>query len=53
MANTKGEKELKRAWPHESGLELTDKHEGRQSNLVPQGHLGVKSLVRRIDKYGL
>ena len=36
MANTVGEKELKTDWPHESGLELEDKHEGRKMHLEPE-----------------
>jgi len=46
MANTSGEKELKRDWPHISGIEEGDKHEGRQINLVPQ----EKSLVLKRNK---
>ena len=35
MANTKGEKELRRHWPVTSGLTAgTTKQEGRTSNLV-------------------
>lgn len=49
MANTIGEKELKRDWPHESGLEAEDKHEGRQVNLVPE----KGSLIPRRLKEGL
>ena len=48
MANTTGEKELKTKWPIISGLEAGDKHEGRQSNLVPE-----VSLVPRRKKVGL
>ena len=37
MANTSGEKELRRDWPHESGLiSETTKQEGRQRNLIPE-----------------
>ena len=36
MASSSGEKELRTDWPHETGLELEDKHEGRQINLVPE-----------------
>ena len=46
MANTAGEKELKRDWPHESGLVAgTTKQEGRQPSLVAEGLDGVKSTV--------
>ena len=53
MANTSGEKELKRAWPVVTGLELIDKHEGRQINLVPLGHLGLKTTVLSRYKVGI
>jgi hypothetical protein len=36
MANTIGEKELKRNWPLITGLAADSKHEGRQSNLVAE-----------------
>ena len=36
MANTSGEKELKRKWPNTTGLDADSKHEGRQQNLVAQ-----------------
>ncbi len=50
---SKGSKELKRNWPITSGLIAgTTKQEGRQSTLIPQGLLGVKSLVPRKDKAG-
>ena len=40
MANTSGEKELKRDWPHETGLiAKTTKQEGRETNLVPRTSL--------------
>lgn len=49
MANTSGEKELKRTWPHESGLQGgTQKQEGRVSNLIAD-----KSLVPDRKKVGL
>ena len=49
MANTSGEKELKRKWPHETGLTAkTQKQEGRVSNLVPQ-----KSFVQDRFKKGI
>ena len=50
MANTAGEKELKRNWPHETGLTAeTTKQEGRQTNLVPE----EGSLVPKRKKAGL
>ncbi len=49
MANTTGEKELKRKWPVVSGVEADEKHEGRQTNLVPE----EGSLVPRRKKVGL
>ena len=37
MANTTGEKELKRNWPHETGLTArTTKQEGRKPRLKAQ-----------------
>ena len=35
-AATHNEKEVKTRYPVVSGLELIDKHEGRQMNLVPE-----------------
>jgi len=49
MANTIGEKELKRAWPVVTGLDADSKHEGRQMNLVPEDG----SLYARRKKVGL
>ena len=49
MANTIGEKELKRKYPVTSGLGADDKHEGRRINLVAQ----EKSLVSKREKIGL
>ncbi len=50
---SKGSKELRRNWPHETGLIAgTTKQEGRQSTLIPQGLLGVKTTVLRKDKVG-
>lgn len=50
MANTKGEKELKTDWPHETGLVAgTTKQKDRISNLVPESG----SLVARRLKPGL
>ena len=45
--NTIGEKEIKTDWPVISGLELIDKHEGRQINLVPTDKTLVSERVRR------
>lgn len=53
MANTLGEKELKTNWPHESGLSADSKHEGRIINLIPQGHLGKKSIVKSCKQVGI
>jgi len=36
MANTSGEKELRTDWPHESGLGVDQKHDGREMHLVAQ-----------------
>ncbi|GAG46467.1 unnamed protein product, partial [marine sediment metagenome] len=33
MANTAGEKELRTDWPHESGIEVDEKHHGRKIHL--------------------
>jgi len=50
MANTIGEKELKRDWPHETGLTAgTTKQEGRQTSLIPE----EGSLVPEREKVGL
>ncbi len=49
MANTTGEKELKRDYPIISGLGAGDKHEGRQVNLVAE----QGSLIPRRKKVGL
>lgn len=49
MASTAKQKEVKTKWPHITGLDLEDKHVGRQINLVPvEG-----SLVPRRLKVGL
>jgi len=53
MANTAGEKELKRKYPCVTGLNADSKHEGRITNLVPTGHLGVYSRVLDRNKAGL
>ena len=49
MANTTGEKELKRNWPIVTGIEADSKHEGRQINLVPE----QGSLIPRRKKIGM
>ena len=49
MANTTGEKELKRDWPVVTGIEADSKHEGRQINLVPE----QGSLIPRRKKVGM
>ena len=47
MANTTAEKELKRDWPHETGLTGgTQKQEGRQTKLIAQ----EASLIPERDK---
>ena len=48
MANTTGEKELKRDWPIITGLGADDKHEGRQMHLEPE-----LNLVSENDEVGL
>lgn len=53
MANTIGEKELKHKWPFETGLNADSKHEGRIKNLIPEGQLGKKTIVRQRNKIGL
>lgn len=50
MANSSGEKELKRTWPNVSGLTAeTTKQEGRRSELMPT----ESSLVPKRLKVGL
>jgi len=50
MANTIGEKELKKDYPHESGLTArTQKQKGRKMNLVPT----EGSLIARRKKVGI
>ena len=49
MANTVGEKELKRNYPVVTGLTATAKHEGRQMNLVAE----QGSIVPRRLKVGI
>lgn len=53
MANTIGEKELKRGWPVATGLTADSRHEGRQMYLIPQGLLGIKSTVLARDRVGI
>jgi hypothetical protein len=54
MANTKGEKELKTSWPIDKGLTArTQKQTGRTTNLIPQGLLGVKSIVLQRNRCGI
>jgi hypothetical protein len=53
MADTIGEKELKHSWPSITGLTATSKHEGRVTNLIPQGLLGIKSTVPSRYRVGL
>jgi len=54
MANTSGEKELKRNYPVETGLTArTTKQEGRVSNLVPEGLNGLTSGIKEKDKAGI
>ena len=51
MANTISEKELKTNWPIEKGLTAeTQTQTGRQSNLTPEGILGIKTTVPQRDK---
>ena len=51
MASTSGEKELKTKWPVEKGLTArTTKQTGRQMNLLPEGILGVKTIVSKKEK---
>ena len=51
MANTKGEKELRRTWPIEEGLEArTTKQEGRTMNLIPtKGSLYPRRLKKGFE----
>ena len=49
MAATAGEKEIKRNYPHKSGIEANEKHEGRVKNLVAQ----EESLVLERNKVGI
>lgn len=48
-----GTKEISKRYPVTSGIEATHKHEGRQTCLIPRGHLGVKSTVSKKDTVGL
>ncbi len=48
---TAGDKELKTNWPIEKGLTArTQTQTGRVENLIPQGHLGVKTTVLQKDR---
>lgn len=49
MTGTASSAETKRNYPVTSGLGATDKHEGRQTNLVAE----EESLVRDKDKIGI
>jgi hypothetical protein len=50
---TSKEKEIKTDWPVEEGLIAgTTTQEGNKTQLEAEGHLGVKSIVREIDKVG-
>ena len=49
MANTTGEKELKTNWPIVSGIEVNERHDGREMNLVAE----EGSLVAERKKAGL
>lgn len=54
MANTSGEKELKTNWPVVVGRTAkTTKQTGTQTNLLPQGKLGIKTTVRKAFRKGL
>ena len=53
MADTHNEAEVKRRYPVTSGLGASDKHEGRQINLVPKGHLGTTTTIRKEFRKGL
>ena len=49
MTGTASSKETKRNYPVTSGLEATDKHEGRQTGLLAE----EESFVRDNDKVGI
>ncbi len=54
MANTTGEKELKTDWPVVEGNTLgSTKIKGKKINLVPEGILGIASVVSAKEKVGL
>lgn len=46
-SGTKGTKEINKDWPQDTGLGDTDKHEGRQINLVAEdgSHVPKKEQV--------
>ena len=51
---TAREKELKRDWPHESGITAgTTKQEGRELFPESEGINGVKSIVPEKEKVGI
>jgi len=47
VANTIGEKELRRSYPVVSGIEASQKHEGRKSSLVPEKESLILDMHRR------
>lgn len=49
MASTASEAGIKRNYPVTSGIEVGEKHEGRQKNLVPE----EESLVLERNKVGI
>lgn len=49
MAETSRMAEIRKDYPHTSGLGASDKHEGRQTNLIPEDG----SSVRKIMKTGM
>ena len=52
MASEIKEKELKTDWDELTASDST-KAVGHEQNLVPQGILGVKSIVRSIERVGI
>jgi len=53
ITDTTGEQELKTNYPVTSGLGFVNKHQGRQSNLVPLGLSGRKSNVLERKEDGI
>jgi len=51
MANTLREKELKNCWDELTASD-SSKRVGHKQQLEPTGHLGVKSVVRCIERVG-